>query len=159
MISTSTISEAKPAVAPLLFLGGSKSQPVWINQNLNKSEQTKNPNQGPVSHSPKIQPSSIPAQPYIKMVIWCVTQVLRVKAAQRKCRRRSWQLGPCSCVPVLYIYIYIIYVGACLAPQAHCQLWRKSTSCLIKRECLTKLRLCNTYVCLNHKSFMWSLSI
>ena len=115
MISTSTISEAKPAVAPLLFLGGSKSQPVWIDLNLNK-QTNRCPNQGPVSHSPKIQPSSIPAQPYIKMVIWCVTQVLRVKAAQRKCRRRSWQLGPCSCVPglLLYIIYYFIFICRCV---------------------------------------------
>ena len=152
MISTSTISEAKPAVAPLLFLGGSKSQPVWIN--LNKSAQTNKSKSQPRSRLPFTKdPSLVNPGPALHWNGDLVTvhRYLRVKAGQRKCRRRSWQLGPCSCVPVLYIYIYIIYVGACLAPQAHCQLWRKSTSCLIKRECLTKLRLCNTYVCLNHK--------
>ena len=50
VISTSTISEAKPAVAPLLFLGGSKSQPVWIN--LNKSAQTNKSKSQPRSRLP-----------------------------------------------------------------------------------------------------------
>ena len=94
-----------------------EKKPNWVFESCCKKKHNLNPSQGPVSHSPKIHPSSIPIQPCAKSRNSVKTSKHNESHRKKLAERESVDVAGAG-----------VHKAPGLTSEAHCQLGRQSAA-------------------------------